>query len=119
MYRGVLYDTPEVRSLADIVKIAELEEIIRGRDELINNAVSSRNAELEKERDVRDLEQQAKGVQNLTKNNAETVKNYPWFVDAPPTLEYLYDVGFGMDSKTAIYYAEGLLQQAKALKEQG
>ena len=77
-----------------------------------------RITELEEERDVRDLEQQAKGVQNLTKNNAETVQNYPWFVDAPPTLEYLYDVGFGMDSKTAIYYAEGLLQQAKALKEQ-
>ena len=35
------------RSLADIARIAELEEIIRGRDELINNAVSSRIAELE------------------------------------------------------------------------
>ena len=68
---------------------------------------------------VHSLEQQAKGVQNLTKNNAETVQNYPWVVDAQPTLEYLYDVGFDMDSKTAIYYAEGLLQQAKALKEQG
>jgi hypothetical protein len=32
-------------------RIAELEAIIRGRDELINNAVSSRIAELEKERD--------------------------------------------------------------------
>jgi hypothetical protein len=31
--------------------IAELEAVIRGRDELINNAVSSRIAELEKERD--------------------------------------------------------------------
>ena len=30
-------------------RIAELEAIIRGRDELINNAVSSRIAELEKE----------------------------------------------------------------------
>ena len=39
------------RSLADIAKIEELEAIIRGRDELINNAVSSRIAELEKERD--------------------------------------------------------------------
>ena len=47
MYRGVLYDTPEVRSLADIAKIEELEAIIRGRDELINNAVSSRIAEKE------------------------------------------------------------------------
>ena len=37
MYRGVLYDTPEVRSLADIAKIEELE----------------------KERAVRDLRQQA------------------------------------------------------------
>ena len=35
------------RSLADIAKIEELEAIIRGRDELINNAVSSRIAELE------------------------------------------------------------------------
>ena len=33
-----------------INKINELEAIIRGRDELINNAVSSRIAELEKER---------------------------------------------------------------------
>jgi hypothetical protein len=32
-------------------RIAELEAIIRGRDELINNAESSRIAELEKERD--------------------------------------------------------------------
>ena len=30
-------------------RIAELEAIIRGRDEFINNAVSSRIAELEKE----------------------------------------------------------------------
>ena len=37
-----------IRSLADIKRIAELEAIIRGRDELINNAVSSRIVELEK-----------------------------------------------------------------------
>tara|TARA_B110000977_G_scaffold159039_1_gene202803 strand:- start:120 stop:479 length:360 start_codon:yes stop_codon:yes gene_type:complete len=39
----------EFRSLADIAKIAELKSIIRGRDELIDNAVSNRIAELEKE----------------------------------------------------------------------
>ena len=44
------YSDWNIRSLADIAKIAELEAIIRGRDELINNAVSSRIAELEKER---------------------------------------------------------------------
>lgn len=63
------------------------------------------------------LRQQAKGVQNLIKNHAETVQNYPWFADAPPTLEYLYDAGFGMDSKTAIHYAEGLLKQADELEQ--
>jgi hypothetical protein len=36
-----------IRSLSDIKRIAELEAIIRGRDELIDNAVSSRIAELE------------------------------------------------------------------------
>ena len=38
----------EFRSLADIAKIAELKSIIRGRDELIDNAVSNRIAEIEK-----------------------------------------------------------------------
>jgi hypothetical protein len=42
-------------------RIAELKAIIQGRDELINNAVSSGIAELKKERDIRDLEQTRKG----------------------------------------------------------
>jgi len=66
---------------------------------------------------IRDLEQQAKGVQNYVKRRAEEVQNYPWFIDAAPTLEYLYDYGFGMGNSTdAIFYIEDLNDQAKALK---
>ena len=52
------------RSLADIAKIAELEAIIRGRDELINNAVSSRIAELEK---IAELELKLTSANNIIK----------------------------------------------------
>ena len=44
---GADWTDPVVYVLQDRVK--ELEEIIRGRDELIDNAVSNRIAELEKE----------------------------------------------------------------------
>jgi len=67
---------------------------------------------------TRDLEQRAKGVQMYVFQVAETVQNYPWFVDAPPTIEELYDRGFGMGlSQDAIYYSENLLEQAKQLKD--
>ena len=48
-YYPSAYYNKNFRSLADIRRIVELEEIIRGRDELINNAVSSRIAEKEQE----------------------------------------------------------------------
>jgi hypothetical protein len=100
-------------------RIAELEAIIRGRDELINNAESSRIAELEKERDqilktaldsesnycslkdsmpVHNLEQQAKGVEDFVQ---------PYFS---------YAQGFYGDG---LRNAVELRNKAKALKDQG
>jgi len=59
-------------------------------------------AELEKERDIRDLEQQAKGVEDAIKETVSDLYRLP-----------LRDVG------DLYHYATVLRDQAKTLKEQG
>lgn len=90
-------------------KVAELEAH--------NLGLTKTLVELEQEREIRDLEQQAKGVQRYVKQVAETVHNYPWYLSAPPTLEELYEIGFGLgSSQNAILHSEKLLEQADQLK---
>jgi hypothetical protein len=117
-----------------INKINELEAIIRGRDELINNAESSRIAELEKELQnanedklavisterkrwaradllaikIGDLKQQAKGLTDL----AESIKENLPFVDV--CRGEMVDQIRMLESR-----AEKLMSKAKALKDQG
>jgi hypothetical protein len=88
-------------------------------DEIIKQ--DKRIAELEKERAVRDLEQQAKGVEYFIKSEAENLQNAPWFQGSIPTLEYLYDVDFGISTccRRSVDFSKQLRNKAKALKEQG
>jgi hypothetical protein len=83
-------------------KIEELEEIIRGRDELINNAVSSRIAELEKERD--ELKIQVEVLTQSDKQNYELYSELLFSPDEPPENLQLYN--FTQQSKGAMDYIE-------------
>lgn len=69
--------------------------------------------------EAHNLEQQAKGVELFIKSEAEALQRAPWFKDAKPTLEYLYDADFGLTTcSKGVTFANQLRSQSKTLKEQ-
>ena len=99
-------------------RIAELEKTLREFEHAVRN--ENELLEMQKNQDVRDLEQQAKGVELFIKSEAEWLQKAPWFKDSQPTLEYLYDADFGLSTcSSGVKFAENLRNKAKALKEQG
>jgi hypothetical protein len=121
------YKDASRKELWEILKIQV--ELVKKLGAKLQNTQSDKIAAISKERKrwgredlealaIRDLEQQAKGIELFVKSEAENLQKAPWFKDSQPTLEYLYDADFGLSTcSSAVDFSNQLRNQAKELKK--